>query len=236
MKQSNQIRESVVRLYRDGYTEAEINRGKDRLSTIHKLGSEWTTLNQSKVNRWLNAAKEDDPDLEVWHVLNRRRWKPGVYNNWRPEGIIILPPFYDPLADTLYLGPGDGFIPTGGREPGNILRVGKTRDGHVRTRRGLPDSDAVGPYVAELASFDYSCREIVALWRGHATRNRRLDGTVRVKRLVEHMRNIQPKPMSYVTVSRILQKYSFEYAEGTEPYLDDAVGHLELPSAVNSKY
>jgi len=221
----------VVRLYRDGYTEAQIIRGKDRLSTIHKLGSEWTTISQSKVNRWLNGAIADDPDLEVWHVLNRRRWKPGVYNNWRPEGIVILPPFYDPLADTLYLGPGDEFIPISGREPGNIERIGEGRETSSSSRRRLPDSEAAGPYLAELASLGYSCRDLEALWRGHGTKHSTLDRSPRVRRLREQLRLIRSKPLSYSTISRILQKYSFEYAAGTEPDTDTIWG-LELPSVI----
>ena len=230
MKRNNRLGKAVVSLYRDGYTEVQMVRGRDRLSFIHKLGTEWITLTQSNVNRWINGAIEDDPDLEVWHVLNKRKWKPGVYNNWRPDGRrVMLSHCYDPLADTLYLGPGDGYIPTGDWKPGNIVRIGQSREDRSVTK-SRPVSDAVGPYVAELASLEYSCREIVALWNRHGTGHTRLDRKPRVRRLVQQLRYIREKPMSYSTIARILKTYSFKYAPGTTAHLDDAVGHLEIPS------
>ena len=97
--------------------------------------------------------------------------------------------------------------------------------------RSLPDSDSAGPYVAELASLGYSCRAIEALWREHGTNRGALDQTPRVRRLRQQLRYIRSKPLSYSAISRILKKYSFEYAEGTVPNTDDIFG-LELPSRV----
>ena len=62
------------------------------------------------LNRWLKEAKDEDPDLEIIHHLNRRRWKPGVYTDWRPVGKIILGPTYDPLLNRITL---DGVLGIG---------------------------------------------------------------------------------------------------------------------------
>ncbi|MSQ07662.1 MAG: hypothetical protein EXR46_10900 [Dehalococcoidia bacterium] len=210
----NLLREAAIRLYRTGYPEGEIIRHKDRLAEIDKLGSAWDSLTRSSLNRWIKSAKEDDPDLEIWHLLNRRKWKPNVYTNWKCEGVIFLRPFYDPLSETMYLGPGQDYFPIGGKKPGNIVRVGKEKRqaNPIGVRLGMNASDAVGQYVAELASLGYSLRDIVALWKGTKTRHPDMDKAPRVQWLAKQLRGTPArpiKPMSFSTIARILRVYSY---------------------------
>ncbi|MSQ17955.1 MAG: hypothetical protein EXR54_10490 [Dehalococcoidia bacterium] len=194
-----------------GYTEGEIIRYRQRLTAIHKLGAAWDSLNQSSLNRWIKSAKEADPDLEILHLLNRRRWKPGIYTHWTPEGTIILGPYYESLADTLYLGAGMDYFPIGDRTPGRIVETDpKWRDWLPKAR--MKDSDAVGIYVSELSGLGYSSRDIVNLWKGIPTRHPDMDKAPRVQWLAKQLRGTpgRPiKPMSFSTIARILRVYSY---------------------------
>ena len=206
------IKEAAIRLFRNGYTEAEIIRNKKRLIEIHKLGSAWDSANRASLNRWIKSAKEDDPDLEIWHLLNRRRRRPNWYTNWQPNGKVMLAQYYEPLEDTLYLGPGVGFIPTGNRVPSKIVETDPDWRNRLQNRTGfsLSDTDAVGPCIAELKSFGYSFREIVTLWGNKKTRHPDRDNAPRIQFLIQQIRSVREAPMSYTTVRRILQTYSFE--------------------------
>ena len=184
-------------------------RYRDRLKEIHKLGSAWGALTQSTVNRWINAAKKSDPDVEVQHVLNRRRWWPGIYTDWQPHGVIILGPYYDPLEDALYLGTGDSHIPLGDRKHGRVVERDPGWANRVSSKWRMKDSDAVGPYVAELTSLGYSLRDIVNLWKGFQTRHPDTDKAPRVRLLAKQLRHVRPNAMSYTTIGRILRLYSF---------------------------
>ena len=200
---------AVVALYREGFTEQRIVTLTGQLAATHKLGDAWTRLNQSTVNRWLKAARDEDPDLQIWHLLNLRRRKPGVYSNWTPKGQIILMPFYERLTDTLYLGPGMDYIPLkGGRMPGNV--VGRVERETRATGYPMNLSDAAGPCVAELASMGYSGRDIVRLWEGRKTSHPDKDHAPRVRWLAKELRNLRRRALSYSTISRILKIYSFE--------------------------
>jgi hypothetical protein len=202
----NALKEAAIALYRQGYSQAEILRHKERLVEIHRLGSVWKSLTQSSLTRWINAAKEDDFDLEIWHLLGRRRFRPGIYTNWNPEGKIILLPYHDPLTDTLYLGPRMGYL--GANEPSNIVRVGEKKAQSTRHEWKMPDSDAAGPYVAQLRSLNYSIREIQHLWNGEGTKYRKLDQSPQVQLLVSQLRKVRPRAMTHTTIGRILKIYS----------------------------
>ncbi len=207
LRRNFELKKAAIQLYRDGHTEGEMVQHKGRLKEIHRLASAWDSLNQSNLNRWINSAKEGDPDLEIWHLLNRRRKWPGLYNDWGIDGKIILSPYYDPLTDTLYLGPGMDYIPIGERKPGQTVR----RDPAWRDRLHkwrMNDSDAIEPYVSELASLGYSLRDIVSLWKGVKTRHQDLDKAPRVQWLVKQLKGVRQKAMSYTTIGRILRVYS----------------------------
>jgi hypothetical protein len=204
----NALKEAAIALYRQGYSQAEILRHKERLVEIHRLGSVWKSLTQSSLTRWINAAKEDDFDLEIWHLLGRRRFRPGIYTNWNPEGKLILPPCHDQLTDTLYLGPGMDYFPTtGGKEPSNIVRTGIEKN-PAWPKWKMPVSDAAGPYVAQLRSLNYSIREIQHLWNGEGTKYRKLDQSPQVQLLVSQLRKVRPRAMTHTTIGRILKIYS----------------------------
>ncbi len=213
MKRNNhpkRLKQAAIRLYRDGYTEAEIICNKERLTEVHKLGPEWKSANQTSLNRWIKSAKEEDLDLQIWHLLNRRRRRPNTYTNWQPDGVIILGAYYEPLEDTLYLGPGDGYIPVGTRNPSKIVETDPEWRAWLQDAgRSLKDTDAVGLYVAELSSLGYSLRDIVTLWGKGRTRYPDRDKAPRVQWLIQRIRIVREKPMSYTTIRRILQTYSF---------------------------
>ena len=98
-------------LYWQGYTERELTVHRSELVERHPLGKAWEGSKQKTlINRWINKAKEKDPDLDVWHVLNRRKRRPGIYTNWEPKGKLILSHFMDHLTRTKYFGPGDTLI------------------------------------------------------------------------------------------------------------------------------
>lgn len=216
-RRTPEAREAVIRMYHDGYNEAEILGLRERFTEID--------LNQSSLNRWVKKAREDDPDLEIRHLLNRRRRRPGVYTQWQAGGVIYLAPYYDPLLDTLFLGTGQDFLSTGGREPGNTVRVkspplpsvvsgsdgGTERTTRRKKRPKVRESDAAGPFVARLSSLGYSQRDIVALWKRRPTKNPELDGTPWVRWQVAQLHRIRmpEKAMSASTIGRILQIFSF---------------------------
>lgn len=208
----SELSEAVIAFYQEGRNAAEIVKLVPQLSSEHKLGSARGTINQRLVNRWLRNAREEDPDLVIWHHLNRRRRKPGVYTNWTRGGFVILAPFYDPLTDTLYLGPGDtAMIPESG-VPEHVItsEVKQNSSGHRSPKWRMRDSDAVGPYVAELHdAFGYSSRDIVKLWENKKTRHPATDGEPRVMWLAEQLRGVRLKAMGHTTVNRILKVYGY---------------------------
>jgi hypothetical protein len=209
----NALKEAAIALYRRGHSQAEILRLKERLVEIHPLGAVWQSLTKSSLTRWINAAKEDDFDLEIQHLLGRRRLRPGMYTNWKPEGKIFLLP-YDPLTDTLYLGPGMDYFPypLGVKEPSNIVRVGNKKAPPTRHQprhqRKMPDSDAAGFYVAQLRNLNYSIREIQRLWNGEGTKYTKLDRSPQVQYMVSQLQQVRPRAMSHTTIARILKIYS----------------------------
>jgi hypothetical protein len=199
------LKEAAIRLYRLGYSQAEILRNKERLAEIDRLGAVWQSLTQSHLSRWINAAKEDDFDLEIWHLLGRRRFRPDIYTNWKPEGKIIVPFYHDPLTDTLYLTPdGDYYpYPPGVKEPSKIVRGGKKKAPRTRQEPKRPGSDAAGPYVAMLRAMNYSIREIQHLWNGEGTKYPKLDESPLVQLLVHRLKEVRPTAMSHQTIWRI---------------------------------
>ena len=113
------LQAKVVALYREGRAEAEILAARDHLS---QSDSVWADLKQSTLSRWIRQAKRADADLEIRHLLNRRRVRPGLYTNWVPDGQIILGSYYDELTDSLYLSPRADYSPVPGRpRPKNIV-------------------------------------------------------------------------------------------------------------------
>ena len=202
-----ELRDAIVAFYREGHTEAEIVRLAPSLSSTHQIGSVWNTVNQSLVNRWLSKARDADPDVVIWHHLNRRRREPGVYTNWRRDGLILLAHYYDPVTDTLYLSEGMDFTPApGSRPPRNVKGYKKIEN----RGPGMRDSDAVGPYVAELHDgFGYSSRDIVKLWKKRKTRQPATDREPRVMWLAEQLRGVKPIALGHTTIHRILKTYGY---------------------------
>ena len=207
------LKEAIVAYYREGRTVVEIVRLTPRLATSHAFGDAWKTINQRLVNRWLRKAKEEDPDLVIWHHLNRRRRQPGLYTNWRGDGFILLSPYYDTLTDTLYLGTGMDFEPApGSRPPGNIIRYEGKQETPDYSGPGPRKrySDAVGTYVAELHdAFGYSSRDIVKLWEKGKTRHPAKDNQPRVVWLVERLREVKTRAIGHTTVVRILKEHGY---------------------------
>lgn len=205
------LSEAVITFYREGRTAAEIVRLAPRLSLSHKLGDAWKTINQRLVNRWLRNAREEDPDLVISHNLNQRRRKPGLYTNWIRDGEILHAHYYDPLTDTLYLGTGMGFEPApGSKAPGNVVRYEEKKKAPSYRRPRMRDSDAAGPYVAELRdAFGYSSRDIAKLWEKRETRHPAKDRQPRVVWLAEQLRGVRLKPMGHTTINRILKTYGY---------------------------
>jgi hypothetical protein len=199
----------VVIYYRQGYTERDLIVYRSELVERHPLGPAWETLNQKTLNRWINQAKEKDPDLEVWHVLNKRKRRPGMYTYWKPDGQVILGIFMDHLTQTIYLGPGDEFFPLEDLGPWKIVRP----DGKYQPDFGKQsDVDAAGEYLAELAFLGYNPRQIVKLWRGEKTRRPSVDELARVQQIVSILRLRRKGPLSHSTIRRALKIYS--YSEG----------------------
>jgi len=203
----SQVREEATNLYRNGYNEGDIVTG------LQQRGGAWGKVSRSTVNRWLVAARELDPDLVIRHHLNLRKRKPGVYTDWKAVGTIILGPFYDPLTDTLYLGPGISFYPLpGSREPMNVVKYGAEQEKRWREKfeqffekaRPVPYSEMVISYLVQLHDiFGYSYRDIAKLSKGEPTRFPDKDKL----EIVQHAAS-QLKPTSYSTVRRMIQEYS----------------------------
>ena len=195
MKHANlqkRLKEIAILLYRSGNSEAEILANKANHAEVRELGTDWDSIKQTSLNRWLRAAKDEDPDLEIWHILNRRWRKPGMYTNWEPNGLAFFGE-YIPLGD-----------------PGPPVEAGP--QWKVRLKLGkkysLKDTDAVGIYIAELKSFGYSLREIVAIWGNQSSRHPTWDKSPRVKRLVRLIQDVRKEPMSYTTIRQILKTYT----------------------------
>jgi hypothetical protein len=96
----------------------------------------------------------------------------------------------------------------GANEPSNIVRVGEKKAQPTRHEWKMPDSDAAGPYVAQLRSLNYSIREIQHLWNGEGTKYRKLDQSPQVQLLVSQLRKVRPRAMTHTTIGRILKIYS----------------------------
>ena len=201
------LEEAVIVLFRDGYTGTEIVRNKDLLNGLNNSRLDWSSIKQSSLNRWINLAKNEDADLEIWHLLNRRRRRPGMYTNWQPNGVVILGPHHEPLD----IKPdSSSSIQTVNRVPSKFVPIDPTRKARAkRTGYSMIDSDSVGLYVAELSELGYSVRDIVALWKTGHTRSPDKDKARRVQWLIGQIRSVRKESMSYSTVWRILQTYSF---------------------------
>ena len=196
------LRPKAVALYRDGRTEKEILANSDRLAQSDRV---WEQLKQSTLSRWIRQAKRADADLEIRHLLNRRRLRPGLYTNWIPDGQIILGSYYDELTDSLYLGPGADYSPLPGRpRPKHIVRSDAAPSPQSRRQR---DRDSAGPYLAHLRALGYSLREIKLLWDGKKTRHPELDYTEWVEFLVSKLREFRSGSRSHGTIQNILRVY-----------------------------
>jgi hypothetical protein len=208
-KHSRELKEAAVSLYRDGSTEAEIVQNKARLMRVHRLGSEWEPLLPKTLNRWLNLAKEADPDLEIVHLLNRRRRRPGLYNHWEMTGEMeILTQYHDRVTHKMYVGPGMDYIPIGEEDPPEVVRVGD--------RFGKWEPPGPLLYLARLASLGYSLRGIEKLWKGEETRHPNLDekNWEEAQRIISAVRT--SPAMSYSTIRRTLQGCSFRPVSNAE--------------------
>ena len=75
MKQAIKLWANVIHLYTQGYTEKEILDLRGKLDATNLL---WRELKQQTANRWLNSARDADPDADILHLLNRRKRKPGL--------------------------------------------------------------------------------------------------------------------------------------------------------------
>ncbi len=199
------LQAAVVWLYWQGYAEKEIVSLRREISQRHRLGKTWLNLPQSTVNRWLKAARDADSDLEIWHLLNRRRWKPGIYTNWKVEGQIILMAFYDPLRDQVFLGAGDAFIPldpSGDLETTMLPEVIEQEKQWRQQREA--DLQRLSPPIPVLLKyrFGYSYRDIARLSQRKRSRFPDRDKAPEVQQLVTHL-----EPMSYSTIRRTILGY-----------------------------
>ncbi len=206
LDQTKTLREAVVALFRDGYTGVEIFRNKDRLNELHKSALDWNSIGQNSLNRWINSAKKEDSDLEIYHLLNRRRRRPGMYTNWQPNGVVIFGPHREDLEVKPYWRTGVRAI---NKIPSKFVAIGTKRKAKAKGTGYLRDTDAVGLYVAELSELGYSLRDIVALWKTGRTRSPAKDKAPRVQWLLRQIRAVRQEPMSYSTIRRILQIYSY---------------------------
>ena len=135
------LKEAVIALFGAGFSEKRILSNVELMSEIglrtpeHQrveiervygnrlsLGSLWKSLNQSTINRWLGEARKRDPDLEIRHLLGKRNFHPGLYTNWQPTGPLHIGSYYDPITDSMHLGPGVSTIPKGKRVIRNICK------------------------------------------------------------------------------------------------------------------
>ncbi len=206
IKGQNSVRDWVLALYRNGYSQKEILHFGDSRQG-NKTGPSIRRLVQSNISRWISKGRDADPDLEIWHLLNKRKRRPGMYTNWEPNGRVLLGPFYERLTDTLYLGPGMNFSPTGAMKPGKVIRTGP---GWKPPYAKLKDSDAAGPYLAELSSLGYSQRDLLRLWKRRPTRQPKLDNSPRVRGLVGAIMHIRARPFGLGTINHILKTYQFK--------------------------
>lgn len=196
------LRPKVIALYRDGRTEKEILANSDRLAQSDPV---WEQLKQSTLSRWIRQEKGTDPDLEIWHLLNRRRCRPGLYTHWIPSGQIILGSYFDDFTQTLYLAPGADYSHLPGRPgPQHIVRSDAGPSPQSRRRR---DRDSAGPYLAHLRALGYSLREIKLLWDDEKTGHPELDYTEWVRFLVSELRKIRTQSRSHATIRNILEVY-----------------------------
>ena len=209
LEQTKSLEKAVIVLFRDGYTGIEIVRNKTRLNELHKPVPGWDSISQSSLNRWINLAKKEDADLEIWHLLNRRRRRPGMYTNWQPSGVVIFGPHNEDYEALEVKQLPSNEIPTVNRVPSRFIPIGpKLRKRIKKTGYSINDADAVGIYVAELSDLGYSIRDIVKLWNWGRTRYPDKDEAPRVEWLIQQIRAIRKSPMSHTTIWRILQIYS----------------------------
>lgn len=206
LDQTKTLRDAVVVLFRDGYTGVEIFRNRDRLNELHKSALDWNSIGQNSLNRWINSAKKEDSDLEIYHLLNRRRRRPGMYTNWQPNGVVIFGPYREDLEVKPYWRTG---VRTFNKIPSKFVPTGSKRRAKVKSTGYPKETDAVGIYVAELSELGYSVRDIVTLWKTGRTRSPAKDKAPRVQWLIRKIKAVRQEPMSYSTIWRILQTYSF---------------------------
>jgi len=191
-----ELKEAVTDLYGDGRTEKELIVLSKELSKHHRLGPAWLRVNQQTVNRWLSEAKRQDPDLEIWHLLNRRDRVPGLYTHWQPVGLKRVLISHDGLTGIIYLAPGVDFFPSGqGAKP---IQNSRGRKAWRESK-----SEAMMGYVWPLwKEFGYSYRDIAKLSNKKSTRYPDRDKTPVVEGLTMLL-----EPMSYSTIRRIIQRY-----------------------------
>ncbi|MFC1935591.1 hypothetical protein ACFLX9_02360 [Chloroflexota bacterium] len=207
------VKERAIDLFHQGYDEKEIVVG------LRQLEGQYSEITRSAVDRWVKAARYSDPDLQIWHLLNRRKRKPGIYTNWKPEGQIVLGPYHDPLMGILYLSSGDDIILPTRKHPEHIMEslvVEEEQEQYEKSLRSPaePLGEILIPhlmYLREIHRFSY--REIANLVQRNA---KRLGGDTYVDRLSK---------MSYSTVRRIIQRY-FPRSGEDETLLDAEGGSL----------
>ncbi|MFH1141150.1 MAG: hypothetical protein V1724_05710 [Chloroflexota bacterium] len=221
MKHQIRLQKTVIHLYRNGYTEAEIIELRDRIGSLYKLGAAWLVVHPRTVNRWLKAAREADPDLEIAHLVNRRRWKPGIYANWKAEGQVILMPFYDPIRGKMYLGAGDTFFQLSAgpqvemvKPPEAIEQEQRWQQERERDLQGVSwvsDIPQAPPIAVVLhTDYGYSYRDIAKLSKQQWSRFRDRDKAPGVQELIKGLRHTGE--LSYSKVRRIILEYDRQQA------------------------
>ena len=214
--QTSLLKDAVIHLYDAGYSEATIVSMAKKLAGLGprtlerqrveirrlfgqrlELGQTWLRLKQSTVNRWLRLARERDPDLEIRHVLAKRKWRPGAYTNWQPTGPFHIGSTYDPITDTMYLGPGVREVHSQPRQsyPRVVKSSGEKEEAEIREG---PLWQAFTLAILK-KKFEYSYRELSALSRGRSTRRAEVDLLPDVKDYLKHL-----QPVTYSKARRLV--------------------------------
>lgn len=182
-----QLKEAVLALYSSGYNKAKIISNVELLSEMGPrtperqraeieriygirlyLGSLWKSINQSTINRWLGDARRQDPDLEIRHILGRRNFHPGLYTNWQPTGPLHIGTYYDPITDTMHLGPG---VSTELRSRRVIRNTCRSEDAKSEEEQWQKTRERQAYILAALKeTFGYSYRDLERLSKKKHTR------------------------------------------------------------------
>ena len=198
------LREAVIALYARGHNEARIPSNVELLSEIgpstpeHQrveierlygfrlnLGKLWKSINQRTVNSWLQEARKRDSDLEIHHVLAKRNFNPGMHTNWQPTGPFHIGSHYDPITDTLLLGPG---VSTKLGSRGVIRNIYKSKEATSEEDHWRKTREHRAIIISELKN-EYECsyRDIEKLSKGQSTRHPERDILPRVKHIRENL-------------------------------------------------